>query len=231
MRYADDVAAPLSADLSRYTRNWFVNEATLCGDVIVLKRNSADAGDDLSVDASSLNNYIESATIVGKTLVLSYNSGRLLPLSIDIADFIKDYYIADAKLCADSKLHLKYNADLDDIVVDLHDLDDKIVDIKQENDTIQFHRTNGTLPVVNLSKYVNNNLSTMHIHGNALVLKFDDGRTKDVSLDKFDKYIADASIENGNIVAKYNNDKGEAFRIPLDDINYELTSGAVDDDC
>ena len=74
----------MSADLSRYTRNWFVNEATLCGNVIVLKRNSVDAGEDLSVDASSLNNYIESATIVGKTLVLAYNSDRLLPLSINL---------------------------------------------------------------------------------------------------------------------------------------------------
>ena len=208
MSYADDVAAPLSADLSKYTRNWFVNEADLCGDVFVLKRNSADAGEDLSVDASSLNNYIESATIVGKTLVLAYNSDRFAPLSIDIADFIKDYYIADAKLCADSKLHLKYNADLDDIVVDLHDLDDKIVDIKQENDTIQFHRTNGTLPVINLSKYVNNNLKTMHIHGNSLVLKFDDGRTKDVSLDKFDKHIAGYAVDENCLSLYYNDNKG-----------------------
>lgn len=260
MRYADDVAAPLSADLSRYTRNWFVNEADLCGDVIILKRNSADAGDDLSVDASSLNNYIKSATIVGKTLVLAYNSDRFAPLSIDIADFIKDYYIADAKLCADSKLHLKYNADLDDIVVDLHDLDDKIVDIKQENDTIQFHRTNGTLPVINLSKYVNNNLKTMHIHGNSLVLKFDDGRTKDVSLDKFDKWLSSYTSDENNLYLMYNNNKdyltirksdiaaalvnvyvdsdnimhhrlndGTDIKIPVSRLNYELTSGVVDD--
>ena len=260
MSYADDVAAPLSADLSRYARNWFVNEADLCGNVIVLKRNSADAGEDLSVDASSLNNYIESATIVGKTLVLAYNSDRFAPLSIDIADFIKDYYIADAKLCADSKLHLKYNADLDDIVVDLHDLDDKIVDIKQENDTIQFRRTNGTLPVINLSKYVNNNLSTMHIHGNALVLKFDDGRTKDVSLDKFDKWLSSYTTDENNLYLMYNNNKGcltirksdiaaalvnvyvdldnimhhqlndgTDIKIPVSRLNYELTSGVVDD--
>ena len=260
MRYADDVAAPLSADLSRYTRNWFVNEADLCGDVIVLKRNSADAGDDLSVDASSLNNYIKSATIVGKTLVLAYNSDRFAPLSIDIADFIKDYYIADAKLCADSKLHLKYNADLDDIVVDLHDLDDKIVDIKQVNDTIQFYRTNGILPAINLSKYVNNNLKTMHIHGNALVLKFDDGRTKDVSLDKFDKWLSSYTADENNLYLMYNNNKdyltirksdiaaalvdvyvdsdniihhqlndGTDIKIPISRLNYELTSGVVDD--
>lgn len=110
MSYADDVAAPLSADLSRYTRNWFVNEATLCGDVIVLKRNSADAGDDLSVDASSLNNYIANANIVNSTLVLSYNTDRLAPLSIDTCQLkVLDTYISAIELDDKDNLVFDYN--------------------------------------------------------------------------------------------------------------------------
>ena len=110
MRYADDVAAPLSADLSRYTRNWFVNEADLCGNVIVLKRNSADAGEDLSVDASSLNNYIANANIVNSTLVLSYNTDRLAPLSIDTCQLkVLDTYISAIELDDKDNLVFDYN--------------------------------------------------------------------------------------------------------------------------
>lgn len=212
--HASGNAKDITIDLSRFAKNYYIKSASLNDETLVLKYNSSLVGDNLSVKLNTLNNYIADANIVDKTLVLSYNSDRFQPLSVNVADFIKDYYIKDVKLCSDNKLHFKYNSTDPSLYiepVDLSIFNDHIDNIIQDTtyDTIQFNRTNGkTLPVLNLSKYVNNDITSMHIHGNSLILKFSNGSTKDVSLAKFDKYISTYATDENNLSLLYNDDKG-----------------------
>ena len=221
--YYNDNKGSIAIDKSKFGKN--VSAARIEDNVLWLDYN--DRSDSISVSLPvAPNAYISSGKTIDGKLVIEYED-KSKNVSIDTIQ-LSNAEVIDNKL----KLSLTNH---DPIVVNLAQFANTISDVEYTNNNIILNFANGRHTTLDLSKFnmfINNAYVGDSTNANKLILTYNNPVRPhlEINLDKFDKYIADASIENGNIVAKYNNDKGKAFKIPLDDINYELTSGAVDDD-
>ena len=224
----DNTGSKLTVDLSELDKH--VNGYEVVDGVLKFKYKNSD--DVLEAQLSDINFELTAGIVSDNAdnMQLSFSNGKS-PVSIDTTKL--NIHVSSAEIVG-SKLKLNMT-NHDAVEVDLAQFANELTNVEYTNNNVILNFANGKHTTLDLGKFnmfINNAYLGDSTNENKFVLTYNNPERAhlEVNLDKFDKYVSTASVADGSLVATYNNNKGQAFSIPLAALNYELTSGEVGED-